>query len=91
MKHTAKQYAIRSIARLRQVEDGEEFLRSLGFVEFRVRVHGETVRLEIARGELDKIFNTEVREAAVAEFKRLGFRYITLDLEGFRTGSMNPV
>jgi uncharacterized protein len=80
-----------TIARLRQVEDGEEFLRSLGFVEFRVRVHGETVRLEIARGELDKIFNTEVREAAVAEFKRLGFRYITLDLEGFRTGSMNPV
>jgi uncharacterized protein len=80
-----------TIGRLKQVENGEEFLRELGFIEFRVRVHGETARLEIAASEIEKVFDRSVREAITAEFKRLGFRYVTLDLEGFRTGSMNPV
>ena len=80
-----------TIGRLKQVENGEDFLRELGFVEFRVRVHGETVRLEFAPDEIGKVFDRAVREAITGEFKRLGFRYITLDLEGFRTGSMNPV
>ena len=80
-----------TIGRLKQVEDGETFLRELGFTEFRVRVHGETVRLEIAANEIDKILDKKVRNVITAEFRRLGFRYITLDLEGFRSGSMNPV
>lgn len=80
-----------TIGRLRQVEVGEDLLRTLGLKEFRVRVHGETVRLEIAAGEIDKVFDKQVRDALVSEFKRLGFRYVTLDLEGFRSGSMNPV
>lgn len=80
-----------TIGRLKQVEDGEEFLRALGFREFRVRVHGETVRLEIAVDEIEKAFGKLAREAIAREFRRLGFRYVTLDLEGFRTGSMNPV
>lgn len=80
-----------TIGRLRQVEVGEDLLRTLGLNEFRVRVHGETVRLEIAAAEIDKVFDKQVRDAMVGEFKRLGFRFVTLDLEGFRTGSMNPV
>ena len=79
-----------TIGRLRQVENGEDLLRSYGFVEFRVRVHGETVRLEIAADELSKVFGTGIREALSSEFRRMGFRYVTLDLEGFRSGSMNP-
>lgn len=80
-----------TIQRLKQVEEGEDFLRSLGFIEFRLRVHGEIARLEIAAEEMEKIFDIETRAAVAGELHRLGFRYVTLDLEGFRTGSMNPV
>jgi uncharacterized protein len=80
-----------TIERLSKVERGEAVLRKLGFREFRVRVHDELVRLEIAPGELAKALNIETAEHLANEFKKIGFRYVTLDLEGFRSGAMNEV
>jgi uncharacterized protein len=80
-----------TIERLSNVERGEAVLRKLGFREFRVRVHEELARLEIAPGELEKALNIETAEHLANEFKKIGFRYITLDLEGFRSGAMNEV
>lgn len=78
-----------TIERLKQVEVGEDLLRSLGFIEFRARVNDETVRLEIAQNEIHKVFDEEMRRLLNAEFRKLGFRFVTLDLEGFRSGSTN--
>lgn len=80
-----------TIERLSKIERGEAVLRKLGFREFRVRVHGELVRLEIAPVELEKAFNRKTAEHLADEFKNLGFRYVTLDLEGYRSGAMNEV
>jgi uncharacterized protein len=80
-----------TIERLSKVERGEQVLRKLGFREFRVRVHEEIVRLEIAPPELVKALNIETAEHLANEFKKIGFRYVTLDLEGFRSGAMNEV
>ncbi len=80
-----------TIERLSRVERGEAVLRKLGFQEFRVRVHDEIVRLEIAPGELEKALNIETAEHLANEFKKIGFRYVTLDLEGFRSGAMNEI
>ncbi|MCS6874926.1 MAG: ATP-dependent sacrificial sulfur transferase LarE [Acidobacteriota bacterium] len=78
-----------TVERLGQVEKGEEILRQLGFREFRVRVHGELVRIEISRAELEKIFDLEIFDYLSKRFHDIGFRYVTLDLEGYRSGSMN--
>jgi uncharacterized protein len=80
-----------TIERLSKVEKGEAILRGLGFREFRVRLHDELVRLEIAPQELNKALNLEVTERLAKEFKNLGFRYVTLDLQGYRSGAMNEV
>jgi uncharacterized protein len=80
-----------TIERLSKVERGEAVLRKLGFREFRVRVHDELARLEIAPHELEKALNIETAEHLANEFKKIGFRYVTLDLEGFRSGAMNEV
>ena len=80
-----------TIERLSKVEKGEAVLRKLGFREFRVRLHEELVRLEIAPQELEKALNLEITEKLSREFKRLGFRYVTLDLQGYRSGAMNEV
>lgn len=80
-----------TIERLGKVERGEEILRALGFREFRVRHHDQLVRLEIARAEMDRVMRKEVFEELAARFRELGFKYVTLDLEGFRSGSMNAV
>lgn len=77
--------------RLERVRDGEEVLRSLGFRQFRLRYHGETARIEIAPGEMERSFRKDVRELMVRGIKAAGFTYVTLDLEGYRTGSMNEV
>ena len=77
--------------RLSKVERGEERLRSVGFIQFRVRYHGETVRIELAPSEIAVLIDTGLRERIVAAFKEIGFIYVTLDLEGYRTGSMNEV
>jgi len=80
-----------TIERLREVESGEEILRGLGFREFRVRHHDELVRLEIAPVELDRALNREVADELARRFRALGFRYVTLDLHGYRAGAMNEV
>jgi uncharacterized protein len=78
-----------TIERLRSIDRGEEILRELGFREFRVRHHDTLVRLEIARSEMDKALRRDVVEELAARFRALGFQYVTLDLHGFRSGSMN--
>ncbi|MEJ7608112.1 MAG: ATP-dependent sacrificial sulfur transferase LarE [Bryobacteraceae bacterium] len=76
---------------VKTVEDGEEAIKALGFSQFRVRFHGELVRVEIAKEELGRALNPEMAEAFTRIFKTLGFKYVTLDLEGYRQGSMNEV
>lgn len=76
---------------LGQVERGENVLRRLGFQQYRVRHHGEIARIEIARGEMARAMTAEMADEFTREFKALGFKYVTLDLEGFRSGSMNAV
>jgi uncharacterized protein len=77
--------------KLTQVEKAEDFLRSLGFVEFRVRHHGDIARIEIAAKEFAKITPDPLRKQITDELKKLGFKYIALDLQGFRSGSMNEI
>jgi len=76
---------------LQVVEQGEEALRQMGFRQFRVRHHGDIVRIEIARDELPRAFSADMAAEFTRIFKALGFSYVTLDLEGFRSGSMNAV
>jgi uncharacterized protein len=76
---------------LEQVERGEESLRQLGFRELRVRHHGELARVEIARDELPRALTMEMMESITAALKQAGFKYVTLDCSGFRSGSMNAV
>jgi uncharacterized protein len=76
---------------LEVVERGEDALRGLGFRQFRVRHHGEIVRIEISRDELDRALNPAMAAQFTAIFKTLGFKFVTLDLEGFRSGSMNSL
>jgi len=71
------------------VEVGEEELKALGFRQFRTRFHGELVRIEIAREELAKALDPEMARQFTAIFKNLGYKYVTLDLEGYRQGSLN--
>jgi uncharacterized protein len=73
------------------VERGEEAIRALGFRQFRVRHHGEMVRIEIAREEMDRALNPATAAQFTTIFKQLGFQFVTLDLEGFRSGSMNAL
>jgi len=80
-----------TIENIKIVERGEEELKALGFRQFRVRYHGELVRLEIAPGELANALTLEKAREFTAIFKALGFKYVTLDLEGYRQGSLNEV
>jgi len=73
------------------IERGEDALRALGFRQFRVRHHGEIVRIEITREELPRALTEEMARQFTAIFKSLGFKFVTLDLEGFRSGSMNQL
>jgi uncharacterized protein len=73
------------------VERGEDAIRALGFRQFRVRHHGDIVRIEIAREELEQALNPDMAARFTAIFKALGFKFVTLDLEGFRSGSMNSL
>jgi uncharacterized protein len=73
------------------VEQGEDALRGLGFRQFRVRHHGEIVRLEISAEEMPRALRPSMAAKFARIFKALGFTYVTLDLEGLRSGSMNAV
>ena len=72
---------------LARVETAEEFLRGVGFKQLRVRVHDKLARIEISPADFSKLM--EIRQDVAAKFKSLGFDYVTLDLQGFRSGSMN--
>ena len=80
-----------TIETVKTVETGEERVKALGFRQFRVRFHGEIVRIEIARDEMPKALTMEMAQQFTAIFKELGFRYVTLDLQGYRQGAMNEV
>ncbi len=77
--------------RIRVVEEGEEALKSMGFRQFRVRYHDNLVRIEISPEELAKALDLRFAAQVTAIFKGLGFHYVTLDLEGYRQGSLNSV
>jgi len=74
---------------LRMVEQGEAALREMGFRRFRLRHHGDTARIEIAPEEMARALTPEAAAEIVARIKPLGYTFISLDLEGYRTGSMN--
>lgn len=80
-----------TVENIKTVEQGEEAIKALGFRQFRVRFHGDLVRIEIARDELARALTPEMAAAFAAIFKPLGFLYVTLDLEGYRQGSLNAV
>ena len=78
--------------KLKKIDSAETLLRDNGFKYFRVRHHDEnTVRIEVGKMEVARLFDDGLREMIVSEIKKLGFKYVTLDLEGYRTGSMNEV
>jgi pyridinium-3,5-biscarboxylic acid mononucleotide sulfurtransferase len=76
---------------LEQVEKAEECLRELGFREFRVRHHGELARVEISRVELPRALDMKTMDAISAALRKIGYQYVTLDMAGFRSGSLNAV
>ncbi len=80
-----------TVETVKTVESGEEQVKALGFRQFRVRYHGELVRIEIARDEMERALDIEMTRRFTEVFKSLGFKYVTLDLEGYRQGSMNEV
>jgi uncharacterized protein len=80
-----------TIQNVKTVEIGEEEIKALGFRQFRTRFHGELVRIEIAPEELPRALNLEITRQLTAIFKRIGYKYVTLDLEGYRQGSLNEV
>jgi pyridinium-3,5-biscarboxylic acid mononucleotide sulfurtransferase len=80
-----------TVEALSVIERGEDALRAFGFRQFRVRHHGDIVRIEIAREEMSRALNADMFANFVTTFKALGFKFVTLDLEGFRSGSMNAL
>ena len=80
-----------TVERLATVDQGEDILRALGFREFRVRHHDQIVRLEIAPAEMDRALQREMIDELARRFRELGFKYVTLDLHGFRSGALNEI
>ena len=76
---------------LRMVDEAEDFLFGLGFKQVRVRHYGNLARIEILKEEMARLMDGSLREKVVSHLKEIGYRYITLDLQGFRSGSMNEV
>ena len=75
--------------RLSQIGSCELFMKQLGFREFRVRYHGDLARIEVSQSEFERLFEKSLRDGIVDKFKQLGFRFVSLDLQGFRSGSLN--
>ena len=75
--------------RLKQIEQAEDFMRELGFVEFRVRHHDIIARIEVRPEDLNKIISDEIRQKVIDKIKSIGFKFVTVDLQGFRSGSLN--
>ncbi|MGB9734913.1 MAG: ATP-dependent sacrificial sulfur transferase LarE [bacterium] len=74
---------------LKKIEIGEKLLHELGFVQSRIRYHGDIARIEVLQEELPLIIKSEIRTRIIKQLKEQGFKYITVDIEGYRTGSMN--
>jgi len=77
--------------KLNQVEQGEEFLRNMGLRELRVRHHGNLVRIEVPADKISELTSDDNRKRIITFFKELGFNFVSLDMEGFRSGSANEV
>ena len=75
--------------RLKQIDQAEEYLRSLGFVEFRVRHHDTIARIEVNPNDIKRITTEPIRSQIIEKIKSLGFKFVTIDLQGFRSGSLN--
>ena len=75
--------------RLKQVEEAEDFIRELGFVEFRVRHHDTIARIEVRSEDFNKLISDEIRLKIIDKMKSIGFKFVTIDLQGFRSGSLN--
>jgi uncharacterized protein len=80
-----------TVAKLRMIDQGEEILRNLGFQQCRVRHHGDVARIEIAREEMVKALDLGMFERLSREFKQIGFQYVALDVDGYRTGALNEI
>jgi pyridinium-3,5-biscarboxylic acid mononucleotide sulfurtransferase len=78
-----------TVEKLRMVDRGEEIMRALGFAQTRVRHHGDIARIEIAREELPNALRMEMFERFSSEFKKIGFRFVAIDVDGYRTGALN--
>lgn len=74
---------------LKRVELSEDFLKMEGFSELRVRSHNNIAKIEVRVEDIDRLLNKELRESVVERFKKLGFKYVTIDMEGFRSGNLN--
>jgi uncharacterized protein len=77
--------------KLRQVDQAEDFLRESGFVEFRVRHHGEIARIEVATNDIERIAAAGMRNKVTTKLKDIGFKFVSLDLTGFQSGSLNDM
>jgi uncharacterized protein len=80
-----------TVEKLRQIDAAEAFMKGLGFREFRVRHHDRLARIELAPAEMDRLWEDGRRDAIVARFRELSYLYVTIDLQGFRSGSANEV
>jgi uncharacterized protein len=80
-----------TVEKLRMIEQAEEVLRTLGFRHCRVRHHGDVARIELPPADGARAFDPDVRAAIVRDLKAIGYRYVSVDLEGYRTGSLNEV
>ena len=78
-----------TIEKLRMIDEGEEIMRALGFSQTRVRHHGDVARIEIAREEMPRALNIQVFDRLSMEFKKIGFRFVAMDVDGYRTGALN--
>ena len=76
-------------SKLSMVDQAEQLLLDMGFHQLRVRIHGQMARIEVMPSEFLKLMEAANREKIVSEFKKIGFSYVTLDLQGYRMGSMN--
>jgi uncharacterized protein len=80
-----------TVEKLRMIDRGEEVLRGLGFHQFRVRHHGDVARIEFAPEEMPKALSVEMFETLGREFRRIGFPFVAVDTQGYRTGALNEV
>ena len=91
LKALSDAYAAQLPEKLKQIERSEAFLRSLGFRECRVRHHNNLARIEVPASEIERVCQPQTRAQIDAAFREFGYAYVTIDLRGFRSGSMNEV